>query len=391
MRRAVTTTPGTRLPRWAAVAVAAPLLLGACEYDGAGSLPLPGSVDEDEGYAITVEFEDAANLVAKETCRANDSVIGSVESVELTDDLTARVVCRIKHGTELPANVTGTIRETSLLGERFVSLDVPEGERPRGTLEPDTVIPASATRVDPDTEIVLGALSQVLNGSGLASVDTITRELNTALTGADARGTVEGLRDFVGTLNANRDSLTGMLESLDRFTGKLAAQRGVIGEALDALPDGLAVLDRQRPRLVRALQSLSRLSRTAVPLITDVRADTVAGLRHLAPVLTRLSEVGDELALTVERIVSWPFPHEALTAIKNDYGGMYGTISLDLESFEHLTETPGPPQPTTPPADEPAPELTPPDLEDLLELLEGTQLPDRNGTELLDDLIGGGS
>ncbi len=387
----MTSTP---LTRWAVVAAAAPLLLGACEYDGAGSLPLPGSVDEDEGYAITVEFEDAANLVEKETCRANDTVIGSVESVELTDDLTARVVCRIKDGTELPANVTGTIRETSLLGERFVSLDVPEGEEPHGTLEPDSVIPVSLTRVDPDTEIVLGALSQVLNGSGLASVDTITRELNTALAGADTRGTVEGLKEFVGTLNSNRDSLTGMLESLDRFTGTLADQRGVIEDALDAIPDGLAVLDRQRPRLVRALGTLARLSRTAVPLIADIKSDTVADLRHLAPVLTRLTEVGDELALTVERIVSWPFPHEALTAIKNDYGGMYGTISLDLDSFEHLTETPAPSDPTDPTAptdDAPAPDQTLPDLDDLLELLEGAQLPDRNGTELLDDLIGGDS
>ncbi len=377
--------------RWAVLAAAAPLLLGACEYDGAGSLPLPGSVDEDDGYTVTVVFEDAANLVEKETCRANDTVIGSVETVELTDELTARVVCRIRYGTELPANVTGTIRETSLLGERFVSLDVAEGEKPRGTLEPGTVIPASLTRVDPNTEIVLGALSQVLNGSGLASVDTITRELNTALAGADTRGTVEGLERFVGALNDNRDSLTGMLESLDRFTGKLIDQRGVITEALDAVPDGLAVLDRQRPRLVRALRSLSRLSRTAVPLINEIKADTVADLRHLAPVLTRLTEVGDELALTVERIVSWPFPHEALSAIKNDYGGMYGTISLDLDSFQHLTEAPTSPDPATPPADDPGPDDTLLELEDLLGLLGGTQLPDRNGTELLDDLIGGGA
>lgn len=377
---------------------ASPLLLAACQYEGASSLPLPGTVGEDEGYAVTVLLEDATNLVEKETCRANDTVIGSVETVALTDDLQARVVCRIKDDVELPANVMATVRETSLLGERFLSLDVPQGAAPRGTLAADAVIPVSATRVDPDTELVLGALSQVLNGSGLANIETITRELNVALEQSDTRATLRSLQRFTGQLNANRDSLTATLTSLDRFSRTLADQRQTIATALDAVPAGLEVLDRQRPQLVAMLRSLSRLSRTAVPLIRRVKADTLAGLKHLAPVLTELTKQGQHLAMTIERVASWPFPHNALSVIKGDYGGMYGTISLDLDAFQEQMEE-APIHPAPPAAGPPVSAGTPePGLPGLLGIPDLADLPGAllqreasSGVEtLLDDLLGGG-
>ena len=102
-------------------------LLTGCGYSGASSLPLPGAIGGKDTYAITVVLPDATNLVAKETCRSNDTVIGSVESVKLDKDLHARVVCRIKNSVKLPANVTASLSETSLLGERFVALDPPAG------------------------------------------------------------------------------------------------------------------------------------------------------------------------------------------------------------------------------------------------------------------------
>ncbi len=62
------------------------LPLASCGFDGAQSLPLPGAPGGD-GYTVTITFEDAANLVPKETCRANDTVVGSVVSVELEEVL----------------------------------------------------------------------------------------------------------------------------------------------------------------------------------------------------------------------------------------------------------------------------------------------------------------
>lgn len=310
--------------------------LASCGYEGSQSLPLPGAVGGDDTYTVSLVLTDATNLVPKETCRANDTVIGSVESVTLNEELRAEVVCRIKDSVTLPANVTAALRETSLLGERFIALDVPEGEEPRGELARGAVIPASATRVDPNVEMVFGALSQVLNGGGLANLETITRELNAALSGSDLGATTRALERIVSTFNENRDDITTSLVALDRLAGTLARQRRALTAALDSVPDGLAVLDRQRPRLVSTLRQLSELSRVAVPLIRRSRADTVADLKHLQPVLKDLTKAGHNLATTLDRIAPFPFPGNALHTLRGDYVGFYGRVLLDVDALNAL-------------------------------------------------------
>lgn len=370
------------------------LLLTGCGYEGAQSLPLPGGVSGDT-YRVSTVFADATNLVPEVTCRINDTVVGSVDSVELDDQLKARVVCRIKESVTLPANATATLRETSLLGERFVALDPPPGEEPRGVLAPGSAIPEARTRVDPNTEMVLGALSQVLNGGSLGQIQTITQELSVAFAGSDVGGTLDTLGSTVGTLNDRRDSITASLESLARLSNRLAEQRSVIAEALDSIPGGLAALDRQRPRLVRTLRQLSSLSGAVVPLIERSKADVVADLEHLTPVLRALSEEGDELAATLERVATFPFPETALEAIKGDYGGLYATITLDVDAInallisEGVEPLPAVESPTTNENTSGLPQLLPqlPALDDVMDLL-GPALGGGSGG-LLGDLLGG--
>jgi len=397
-------TPMTALTR-PAIGVLSAVLLSGCGYQGAKSLPLPGSVKGPDTYTVTVVFDDATNLVPQETCRANDTIIGSVESVELDDHLKARVVCRIRDDVKLPANAVATLRETSLLGERFVALDPPQGQAPRGSLTAGTTLAAAATRVDPNVEMVLGALSQVLNGGSLGKIETITRELNAALAGSDMHGTVESLRSVVGTLDDHRQDITATLLALDRLSGRLANQRAVIGEALDSIPAGLRVLNRQRPRLVRTLTKLSELSRVAVPLIRRTKANAVADLKHLAPVLSQLTKAGDELALTLERLVTFPFSSNTQSAIKGDYGGFYGTLLLDVDALNQLLGGAGVPlpdstttTPTGPTGDDPTSPVDPglPDLGGLDPTLPGlpgldgnTSGDDGSGDNGLGDLLGG--
>lgn len=373
--------------------VACAALLTGCGYQGASSLPLPGAVGGKDTYRVTVVLDDATNLVVKETCRTNDTVIGSVESVELDKDLKAQVVCRIKNSVKLPANAVATLSETSLLGERFVALDPPLGETPEGVLARNAVLPASSTRVDPNVEMVFGALSQVLNGGSLGSIETITRELNTALSGSDLRGSLDQIGTVVAHFNDHREEITASLVSLDRLTSQLARQRRVLASALDSIPGGLAVLDRQRAKLVDTLQTLSDLSRTAVPLIRATRANTVADLEYLAPVLSQLSKAGDELALTLGRIAAFPFPSNALSTIRGDFAGMYATFDLDIDMLNRILGGPDVP-PTAEPASPRKATRTPAapnPLSTLLPLLDDLAPSDDNGlSQLLNGLLGGG-
>jgi phospholipid/cholesterol/gamma-HCH transport system substrate-binding protein len=355
-----------RTTRAAAAGLVVLSLVVGCGYQGPQDMPLPGGVAEDDGYTVTMTFTDATNLVPQETCRANDTVVGSVESVELDDNLDARVVCRIEHDVELPANVVATLRETSLLGERYVALDVPVGEQPQGRLEGGAAIDVSRTLTHPNTELVLGALSQVLNGGSLARVQTITRELGTALEGrtGTARSSARRLEVLMRTLAENEDEIVAVLDQLDRLTRILHRQRDVLATALEQVPDGLAALERQRPRLTRALRRLSDLAESVVPLMRRSRADLVADLRHLRPVLAKLAQTGDQLAPSLERLTSFPFNSNSAYTLKGDYAGAYIQANLDLDainaSLADLLRDTG--RPSGPGTERALPELSAPDL-----------------------------
>lgn len=319
-------------------AVAIALSMAGCGYEGAQSLPLPGAIGGSDTYQVTVVIDDATNLVPKETCRANDVQIGSVQSVKLGKDLKARVVCAIKKSAQLPANTVGRLARTSLLGEPYIALDPPQGQQPHGALKPNTVLPASSTQADPNTEQVLGALSAVLNGGNLGRIADITSELNQTIQGhgGDIRKLLDELTTLTGHLNVHRGDITHALDSLNHLSATVAKQRATISSALDAVPAGLRVLNRQRPKLTATLQQLSTLSSVAVPLIERSKANTVADLKHLRPVLDQLGKNGTEIASALELATDFPFPRNANSVIKGNWGGMFGQIHINADTLNEL-------------------------------------------------------
>ncbi|MEV5003788.1 MCE family protein [Nocardioides sp. LML1-1-1.1] len=327
---------------------ASALVVSGCGFGGVDSIPAPGAIDGDDTYPVTIVVADAANLARRQSCRVNDVVVGSVASIELDDDLRAVITCRVRDSIRLPANAEGRLVQTSLLGERFVSLDPPEGVAPSGTLPSGARLEVGQTRTEPDTEVVLGALSQVLNGGSLASVQRIVSELDTALSDADLGGTLDAVRDATSTLDRRSDSLVRALTSVDRLAARLSRQRDVIATTLDSVPQGLAVLARQRGDLVASLQKLADLSRTVVPFLDASRVDLAADLRDLAPVLERLATVGRELPATLSRIATFPFPGTVLSVLKGDFAGAIANADIDLDALSGLlmpTELPRAPLP----------------------------------------------
>ena len=110
------------------------------------SLPLPGGAKiKGPSYTVTVEFADVLDLVPKSSVKVDDVTVGTVQKVWL-DGYVAKVRIKLPKSLELPDNTHATIRQTSLLGEKFVSLARPTGsEQPRGKLDNGEVIPLSRT------------------------------------------------------------------------------------------------------------------------------------------------------------------------------------------------------------------------------------------------------
>ncbi|WP_433010107.1 MCE family protein [Kribbella sp. CA-294648] len=312
--------------------VAMATLLSGCDFS-VYSLPLPGGAKiKGPSYTVTVEFADVLDLVPKSSVKVDDVTVGTVEKVWL-DGYVAKVRVKLPKSLELPDNARATIRQTSLLGEKFVSLAQPSGsEKPHGRLDNGELIPLSRTTSNVEVEQVLSALSLLLNGGGVAQLQIITQELNKALTGNEPaiRSVLTQLNTFVGTLDQNKQKIVTAIAAVDQLAKKLNAQKATLATAIDSLPKSIATLDRQRAALVKTLQALASLGNTATRVITASQKDLVANLQSLYPILTKLAEAGENLPKSLELLLTYPFPDAAAKAVKGDFTNL--EITLDVNT-----------------------------------------------------------
>ncbi|MGZ4475157.1 MAG: MCE family protein [Nocardioides sp.] len=324
--------------------------LTGCDFS-VYSLPLPGGADlGDHPYAVKVDFRDVLDLVPQSAVKVDDVTVGRVDKVEL-HGYTAEVTVLLRGNVKLPDNAVADIRQTSLLGEKFVSLSAPATGADSGRLGNGDVIPLDRTGRNPEVEEVLGALSLLLNGGGVAQLKTISTELNKALSGreTDVRSVLDQLNQFMSQLDAHKSEIVRALESLDALSKSLNKQKPTIELALDELPRAVASINRQRDDLVKMLKALSRLSDVGTRVIGQSKTATIDSLNALAPTLTKLAQAGDALPKSLQVFLTYPFvdsvvgrnPAQARNLHMGDYTNLSIKTDLDLT---HLS-VPGTPPP----------------------------------------------
>lgn len=298
-----------RRGRILALTGAAALVLSGCNFTPY-SLPLPGGADlGSDPYTVKAEFRDAMDLVPQGGVRSSDVTVGRITDVQLKrGSWTALVTMEINGDTRLPDNTFATIRQTSLLGEKFVSLDAPD-EGAFGQLGDGDVIGLDRSGRNPELEEVLSAAALLFNGGGLDKFNTITRELSQLMDGRETniRELIKNSTEFTQTLDQNKYAIIGALERIDRLAVATNAQEDEIDLALRDIPPALEVLDDQREDLVEMLESLDRLGSVATDVIEKSKDDTITDLRLLQPVIKGLADAGDSLAGILRQLPTFPF------------------------------------------------------------------------------------
>ena len=316
--------------------------------NGVYDLPLPGGADlGDHPYRVTVEFADVLDLVPQAAVKVNDVVVGRVESIKLggSDKWTPQVVVAVNGDVALPADATASLRQSSLLGEKFVELAAPTGADGTGKLKDGAVITADRTNRHTEVEEVFGALSLLLNGGGINQLRTISQELTSVMSGnePEIRAFLANVDELVTNLDEHRGDITDALDGLNQLSTTLAARNDQIRGALTDLTPGLQALSDQRTALVTMLQALDTLSDVAVETITATRDDMVADLRAIAPILDQLAAAGQHLPQALEILPTFPFTDEVLNVAKGDYINVFFTVTPDPGFSAPLPPLPIPP------------------------------------------------
>ena len=312
------------------------LVASGCKFDGAYDLPLPGNkVSAGDAYKVTADFADALNVVPRTAVFANDVPVGQVTDVERVG-WHARVTFLVRKNIQLPENVEIDVRQTSLLGEKYIALVEPAaGTASSKRLSDGDFIPLSRTSRNPEVEEVLGALSMLLTGGGVGQLKTISHELNNMMNGRQdqTRHLLGNLDRMIGGLDQQKGDIIAAMDSIDRLSSTLVKEKDVIGEAIDSMGPALKVLNRQHRGLMTMLRQLDQLGAVGTRVLNASTANIVASLRHLQPTLTKLGDAGDSLANGLSMLASFPFPKEAANIVKGDYANALFHMDINLNNI----------------------------------------------------------
>ena len=320
----------------ATVAVMATFAISGCDYEGLNSVTLPGTTGGD-GYEVTLEIENALDLVPNSPVLVNDLNAGTVVSVDLKGYQPV-VTVRLKKDVELPVNSVAKIGQTSLLGARHVEINAPATEDARGTLKEGTVIPRSQTGTYPSTEDILASVSALLNGGGLAQIKTITTELNNALGGREdtVRDLLTSADTFTASLDQQKTDITTAIDSLDRLGSSFSAGNDTIADALEVLPPALDVLNAERTKLVDTFDTLGEFGVAMDDLVDRSGDDLVRNIDNLGPVVKGLADAGPALVDSLQILPGLIFKNKNYDEyLRGDYINLWATVDLGLDTLDN--------------------------------------------------------
>lgn len=238
-------------------------------------------------------FSEAGGLAKGNPVLVSGVKVGTVSNIELKNG-EALVTFNVPGKVVLGSDTTAHIRTGSLLGERVLTLE----SAGSGKMHPMDVIPTSRTgspyslteAVSDLTTNVAGTDTESLNQSLntlSATLDQIAPQLGPAF---------DGLTRLSKSLNARNESLRDLLRSATNVTGILSERSQQVNALLLDANDLLAVLVDRRNAIVQLLANTSAVSQQLTGLVHDNEAKLAPTLERLNRVLAMLEKNRDNLA-----------------------------------------------------------------------------------------------
>lgn len=272
--------------RWAAAAVAlVAVTLGGCQLEG-GSAPRTASA----------VFSDADGLIPGAQVQLADIPVGHVTSITVSHDR-AKVDMVIDAGTDVPADVTASISQTTILGEAFVSLAVPGGAGVhQAQLSSGATI--AHTSVQPELEQLVSAGSGVFGAVSDSDLAAIVEAGGQGFSGqaANLHQFLDDLSQVTAGYAAHTSNISQVVNSLEQLTSQVAPSASSDATALTNLSQTASVLAQQSTRFDTLLESLNSLSVQGRSLLEQYYPQITDQIHALAAVSSQLAAHQSDLA-----------------------------------------------------------------------------------------------
>jgi phospholipid/cholesterol/gamma-HCH transport system substrate-binding protein len=230
----------------------------------------------DEGYRVRAIFDNVAAAVPGEDVKIAGARVGTIESLDVTEDNKAAAVLAIEEDgfTPFHADARCTVRPQSLIGEKFVECDPGDASAPElpeiedGEGEGEHLLPLARTSSPVDLDLI----NDIMRLPYRERLTILLDEL-----GAGFAGRGEDLNELIRRANP-------ALRETDRVLAILANQNRVLADLARDSDTALAPLARERTRVAGFIRNA-----TATGQATAERSDEIeAGIARLPGFLREL-------------------------------------------------------------------------------------------------------
>jgi phospholipid/cholesterol/gamma-HCH transport system substrate-binding protein len=281
---------------------------------------LPGQVTG--SVHLTATFDDVGDLVTGHSVQVADVRIGSVTGIELTKDFRARVTMAVKKNLHLPVDSTAVLRTTSLLGEKFIELRAPEGDRHGPYLhDGDTVRRTSSA---PELEFVAEQAIGLLGAVTAQDVGSMVRTGAQAFGGraTELRALIDDLATISHTLADQTGNIVRIIDGLDKATQTLAAGAPEVSDLLTNLNDTTKVLADNRQQAIDAIRQLTRLATVQNEAVLDpFTQDVSRQIKQLDAIVNEVAQGRQEVGTLLDWLAR--FVPQVPLGVPNDFAQVY--------------------------------------------------------------------
>lgn len=228
----------------------------------------------DQGTTVEIHAERAGLQLAKfGDVRLNGALVGQVRKID-QDGRQAVITVALEpdEARQIPDNVGVEILPTTLFGQKFVSLVLPD-QPSDAPLADGAVIPADRVETNVELSRILGDLFPLLRAVRPADLNATLNALATALAG---RG----------------EQLGATMDELDTYLGEIGDHLPTLRRDLVKLADVAHTYDLAAPDLLDALENVTATSRTIVDNRTQLGSffADLSGLAGTSTDLLRANE-----------------------------------------------------------------------------------------------------
>jgi phospholipid/cholesterol/gamma-HCH transport system substrate-binding protein len=250
-----------------------------------------GNIGFGAGSTYRAVFSSATSLEKGDDVRIAGVSVGEVSDVEHYQRNHALVTFRVKADVDLTTASRAEIRFLNLVGDRYLALEQ-GAARDADPLEADGVIPMERTTPALDLTVLFNGFKPLFAALQPEQVNELTMNLVQVLQGEG--GTVQSLLESTASLTttlADRDQLIGeVVTNLGTTLETVDSRRQELSGLVVSLKDWLGDLARDRETIGSSLSSINDLTGVLADLLRDGRPllkKDVAELRTLSRLLNR--------------------------------------------------------------------------------------------------------